>query len=106
MSPTKGMSSPIIFKYRLQISDHQTINLPAGARVLKVDKQSDELFVWALVDSSPSHYEWWEVVIIGTGNHIHQNLEGFTFVNTVVMSTFVWHVFMKHPDRPMEIPAT
>jgi hypothetical protein len=50
MSPTKGMSSPIIFKYRLQISDHQTINLPAGARVLKVDKQSDELFVWALVD--------------------------------------------------------
>lgn len=99
----------MIYKYPLKIADSQLVDLPADAYVLKVDEQSGELFVWALVDTE-AQTEKREFRIVGTGNPVPDDLNlryakdagitakdyMFFHLNSVVMSTgLVWHVFLR-----------
>ena len=38
-----------IFKYELSIKEKQTINLPIGAEIIRVDDVDGKFFLWAIV---------------------------------------------------------
>lgn len=81
-----------IWKYELAITDRQEIIMPYGARVLSVANQGGNLCVWAMVD--PTHDRRpLGFRIVGTGHPCGVSLG--TFIGTVVIDPFVWHVFQE-----------
>ncbi len=84
-----------IFKYRLDITNTQIIEMPHGARLLHVDAQGEELCLWALVDlaKSPSSVA---IRIVGTGQPVVDLGDLYNYVGTAQMpSGLVWHVFFE-----------
>lgn len=81
-----------IHKYKLEITDRQTLAMPAGAHVLSagIDPQG-AMCLWALVDDTAPHQDR-VVAICGTG---HPVPFGFRFVGTVVSAPFVWHILLQ-----------
>jgi len=83
----------VIYKYPLEITDTQAVNMPHGAQLLSVQKQNGELCLWALVDTAQPTAPR-QIVIVGTGNPI-QNPG--TYVDSVQMENewgvLVWHIF-------------
>lgn len=79
-----------IWKYRLHLTDSQTIDMPCGAEILSVQMQDGYVCMWALCNTDaatePRH-----IVIIGTGNPIR--FKTGKFIGTVQSEHFVWHVF-------------
>lgn len=83
-----------IYKYPLQITDLQTLWLPAGAEVLTVQVQRDEVYLWAIVnlDLPPTDERVFET--IGTGGPVVSGGDiRRRYIATVQQSPFVWHVF-------------
>lgn len=82
-----------IWKYELQITDMQQVEMPNGAELLSVANQDGCLCLWAKVDAD-KQVETRFIEIIGTGNPIAQDMGvDRKFIGTVLMSPFVWHVF-------------
>jgi len=83
-----------IWKYPLEITDHQVLALPQPAQVLSVQFQGGQLCLWALV--SPDHEITPEngtvVHIVGTGHPVEDEAR-LTFIDTVQMGPLVWHIF-------------
>ena len=82
-----------IWKYTLEITDLQTVEMPSGAIILSVDNQDGSLCLWALVDTEAAKEEVC-IEIIGTGNPVFSATR--QFIGTVLMGSLVWHVF----ERP------
>lgn len=85
--------TPRIFKYTLEITSDQTVQMPQGAWILSVANQGGNLCLWAMVDIDcnlhPRHIE-----VIGTGHRVVQDMGvERTFIGTVLINQFVWHVF-------------
>ncbi len=83
-----------IYKYPLQITGFQTINMPVGAEVLHAGLDpSGKPCVWALVGPPhslvPHHF-----YVIGTGNPIKDAEAIGEHVGSFVDGSFVWHVFL------------
>lgn len=85
-----------IFKYKLDITDEQTIEFPAGSRILSVIEQDNNLVVYALVNDGIDEIERKLFKIVGTG-HSFWYTEQWTYLATV--STYdgnlVWHIFIR-----------
>ncbi len=84
------MSTKRIFKYPLEITDKQTIAMPANAELLSVQVQNQQLCLWALVDTMLPERET-EIAIYGTGNPIPDNTGWH--IDTCQLNGLVWHVF-------------
>ncbi len=83
-----------IWKYQLQIIDMQTILVPPDFEILSVGNQNGNLCLWLLVDSKAPADEVLHIEIIGTGNHIYDDMGvERKFIGTVIARPFVWHVF-------------
>ena len=85
-----------IYKYTLQLKDHQTISMPASRRILSVGLDPrGELCVWAFVDRENTENKNIDFYIIGTGHDIRRELLNDTFkhLGTVTQGMYVWHVF-------------
>lgn len=84
-----------IYKYPLQITDHQLVKMPLDSDVLSVDEHRGQLCLWAMVDPQSRDVIQRRIEIIGTGNPIPelQSIFRRQFIGTVVMDPFVWHVF-------------
>lgn len=82
-----------IYKYQLTITDTQTVLMPKRFRVLSVGTQTDGLFVWALVDETTEMVPA-KFLIVGTGNPADAAYHQATFIGTVQLPPFVWHVFV------------
>jgi len=81
----------VIYKYELDITRKQSIEVPIGCEILKVAEQNGGLFVWARVDTE-SEINKLPFVIYGTGHEI--DMYGFTHIDSVLMANgLVWHVF-------------
>lgn len=82
-----------VFKYKLEVTDHQEIELPKEASVLLIAEQHDVLCMWCEVDTEEVK-ETRCFRIYGTGHEI-QNRDNLMFLQTVVMSGghFVAHIF-------------
>lgn len=85
-----------IYKYPLNLVEHQFISLPVGAKPLAVKMQREDVCLWALIDAE-NEMETKSVYIFGTGNPIEEDLTDATYLGTVLMAqdAFVWHVFIK-----------
>jgi hypothetical protein len=84
-----------IWKYILEITDQQYLQLPMGARILSVANQNESLVLYALVNPEEQTTENFVVQIFGTGNPIERLDPMSKFIGTVVMENgkLVWHVF-------------
>lgn len=83
-----------IWKFPLAITDEQTIEMPHGASILRVDMQSDQCCLWALVrPSNPK--EGRAIQIYGTGRQM-PDLPG-VYHGTFMTRGLVFHVFERSP---------
>lgn len=83
-----------IWKYKLTITDEQTITMPPEAKVLSAHEQDGELCIWALVTPATAKSAR-TFLVIGTGNPCPP-LTNCDFIGTVLMPNgLVWHVFEK-----------
>jgi hypothetical protein len=79
-----------IWKYELEITDTQIIEVPRAGVILSVANQNNKLCLWAMVEIDRP-LEKREIEIIGTGNPIE--MKDRHFIGTVLIDPFVWHVF-------------
>lgn len=82
-----------VWKFRLAIAAPQSILMPMGAEILTAQMQSDELYLWAILTTSPdSELRVFEV--FGTGQSIHQGTGvSRKYIATVQDGPYVWHIF-------------
>ncbi len=93
------------WKYKLEITDEQSVMLPNGAQVLSVAVLYNELFLYALGEPSERPEDTCVVRIYGTGHPVEGGVpdpftrlpesERRTFLGTCVThgGQLVWHVF-------------
>ena len=82
-----------VWKYELQLTDTQLVDMPKGAELLSVANHRGVLCLWAKVDAD-QEMETRYIEIIGTGNPMPQDMGGDRrFIGTAVIDPFVWHVF-------------
>lgn len=84
-----------VWKYRMPDPGEKAwVWMPAGARLLHVAMQSDEITAWALVNPlAPVARRTFATV--GTGHPVPA--ETPEHVGTVLVGGFVWHVFAEPP---------
>lgn len=80
-----------IFKYPLDVTDEQTVNLPFGAKVVHVGMQNDKMYLWAEVDPKSKDDTPVTFRIFGTGHPMPE--ANIQHVGTVFDGPFVWHVY-------------
>ena len=72
------MSDHAIFKYELGCLEKQVINLPLGAKIIRVDDVEGKFYLWAMVNKTnptePRHIEMYK-----TGQPI-PNPDGLTYL--------------------------
>jgi hypothetical protein len=84
-----------IWKYELEVTDDQYIEMPKGAKPLSVGVQSRTPVMWVEVDPEADGLNF-HVRIIATGEPIPETEEqaGMQFVGTFQIGLFVGHVFI------------
>jgi hypothetical protein len=80
-----------VYKYPLEITDTQSLRLPAGAEVLHVGFQGRNLMLWARVDPEAETVDRW-FCVAGTGHSLPK--EPLLYLGTVFHpQNLVFHVF-------------
>lgn len=81
-----------IWKWQIEVTDRQTVMMPAGAKLLDVQMQGGECCVWALCDQNAAK-EPRHLAIYGTGNPMTD--EPGEYVATFQMhgGALVFHAF-------------
>lgn len=82
-----------IYKYPLELTDRQEIEMPSGAQMLSVQFQGGLLCLWALVHKDRSKATV-VVRIFGTRNPA-EDADSVEYVGTVQLNGLVWHVFVQ-----------
>lgn len=89
-----------IFKYPLQLTDKQDVELPQGAKVLCVQCQGGQIVLYAEVEDPPLIKQERTFYIIGTGHRMPSEI-GLIYIGTVQQPSaagmFVWHVYTMGP---------
>ena len=92
-----------IFKYRIPTNvEHYHVDLPVGAKVLTVDVQNDEPFIWVLLDDSERMTVTRRFSFYATGQRILDDALG-TYIGSVqIFRIFMFHLFedVMHEDVP------
>jgi hypothetical protein len=69
-----------IYKYSLGCLEKQTIDLPRGAKIIRVDSIGGQFFLWAMVNTSPDcQVETRYIEMYKTGMPI-DNLDGLVYL--------------------------
>jgi len=79
-----------IYKYPLEVTDVQSLELPKGYEILSVGEQGGGLVMWAEVDPEQPLYQA-RIRIVGTGQPISP--VDRQFIGTVQIGMMAWHVF-------------
>jgi len=83
-----------IWKYPLQLTDTQTVEMPEGAQILTAQRQGQTLCLWALVDCEPElPKQNREIEIIGTGNPIIEAPRRYIATVQMQGGSLWWHIF-------------
>lgn len=84
-----------IWKYVLDTTDHQAVEMPVGAEILTVQTQYNKPCMWALVDpSAEEEKRYFE--IFGTGHDVNYDMGvNRKYIGTYQLDkgTLVFHVF-------------
>lgn len=81
-----------IYKYPIEITDLQKIEMPIGEVLHAGLDPSGTPCIWAAVDTECDRISQ-EILIYGTGNTMPVYPSGRRHVGTFVQGQFVWHVF-------------
>lgn len=81
-----------IYKYTLEIEDHQEIVMPSGAELLTAQMQNGVACLWALVDPVKVP-EKRGIVIRGTGHEISGPLGKYIATFQLGGGRLIFHVF-------------
>lgn len=83
-----------IYKFRLTITGEQKIPLTAGAKILSVGEQFDNVVLWAICEPKKDIEER-KIYIFGTGHPLPDNINQRSFIGTVTTDAgnYVWHIF-------------
>jgi hypothetical protein len=83
-----------IWKFPLEVTDEQTVEIPSGAQLLSVQNQHETACLWAVVDPEAEKKPC-VIQIYGTGHPIE---EVGTYLSTFQMhgGSLVFHAFIKH----------
>lgn len=83
-----------IYKYNIPITDVFTLSLPKGARVLAVQEQHGEPFIWCLVKNDAPREDR-HFRLAGTGHPIEVLEADLYYIGTwqSLGGTLVWHLF-------------
>ena len=91
------ISNWTIWKYPLDITDHQIIEIPEEYSILSAQLQGRQLCIWAAVEPENRTVPV-RVRIVGTGHLISkQEMAELVYIGTVVSEQcgLVWHVFFE-----------
>lgn len=81
-----------IFKYPIQITDYQVIQIPEWSKILHVGLDPNGVpCVWARVITTNKLINQ-EIWIFGTGNPVDDEWKDHQ--GTFIQNNFVWHVYM------------
>lgn len=86
-----------VWKYKIDMTHLQTLQMPEGAQVLSLQKQGsrseDDMFLWCLVNTDRPMRER-TFVLVGTGESI-DDLPGAEYVATMqfIRGVYVYHLF-------------
>ncbi len=81
-----------ILKWRLRVTDNQSLMMPAGAKVLDVQMQGDNCCLWALCDErEPKEQRYF--AIYGTGNPMPDTPGKYIATFQMGGGALVFHVF-------------
>ena len=83
-----------IFKYELEVAEHQVLKLPKGSHFLSVESQKDNIVLYAVVDDSQPNTVDLSIKVVGTGQDV-SNMEDFGFLGTVKLwnDSLMFHIF-------------
>lgn len=84
-----------IWKYSLDITDIQIVDMPEGAKPLTVQIQNGSVVMWCMVDLEAPIVKR-EIVVAGTGNGISERvISKMSYVGSVQIMNgrLVFHVF-------------
>ena len=81
-----------VFKYRIDITDFQTVMIPEGAQFLHLGLQSDYVCIWALIDPDKRSIPY-KIQCVGTGHIVEP--EYTVYLGTILMydGNLVFHFF-------------
>lgn len=83
-----------IYKYPLTITDVNRIELPKGAKILCIQTQNDNPYLWALVDKYESEKETHFIETLGTGHPINEGERQYIGTYQLRNGALVFHVFL------------
>ena len=87
-----------VFRWELEVTDEQKIDLPLSAQILHVapgrDPNKYAIDLWAQVPEEAPLIPT-TIRIFGTGHSI-DNPTRQEYIGTCVMGSFVWHVYHEH----------
>jgi hypothetical protein len=81
-----------VLKFKLELEDYSTIQMPARAEVINVDFQYGTLCLWALCEDGDKLVDV-TYRIAGTGHPIDEHRNSLLFKGTVRLEALVFHVF-------------
>jgi hypothetical protein len=86
-----------IYKYKLENIDEQSVEMPAGAKILTVQVQYGNPVIWAICDTEAEKTETRVFRIYGTGHDIDESVSD-TYIGSYQLYSgqFVGHLFEKY----------
>ena len=89
-----------IYKYPLEVTDTQIIELPFGARILTADMQYEKLCLWALVNPDLESKSKRTIDIFGTGHPIDGKPRDYISTFQMDGGRLIFHVFVRTRSSP------
>lgn len=90
-----------VFKYTLNVTAEQVLELPKGAELISAKEQFGNIVLYALVNPEVKIYDGYNILVLGTGYEVSEHIEDYTFLNTVkiMMGKFMFHIFYKKMEE-------
>lgn len=98
--PNLNKPSRVIWKFPLQITKEQSLEVPRPFKFLAIQWQGDQLMLWAEIDttapgqfdSKPSKLPY-KIRMYGTGHEIEDWPLVVQYLATVQQGPYVWHFY-------------
>jgi hypothetical protein len=83
-----------IYKFTLNLTGEQDIQMPSGAKILSTHEQFGDITLWCLCDPK-NMPEYRKIFIYATGEPLPKDIQTKSFIGTVLTDAgnFVWHLY-------------
>lgn len=81
-----------IYKYTLEVTDTQTLEMPNGSKLLTIQNQNNDIVLWVECDPNAKLVNY-NFLIIGTGFELPLLSNQQDYLDTVQIGRLVWHIY-------------